>query len=63
MEHHNGSIELTSDVGQGTEAIVVFPAELVVLSDESVRLPTRGPLQVDHTSDCRIESASNGLAH
>jgi len=63
MEHHNGSVELTSDVGQGTEAIVVFPAERVVLRDESVRLPTRDPLQVDHTSDCRIENAPNGPAH
>ena len=63
MEHHNGSVALTSDVGQGTEAIVVFPAERVVLRDEAVRLPTRGPLPVDHTSDCRIESAPNGSAH
>ena len=43
MEHHKGSVELKSDVGNGTEAILVFPAERVLLeADGSVRVSAHG---------------------
>ena len=42
MEHHKGSVELKSDVGNGTEAILVFPAERVLEADESVRVSAHG---------------------
>ena len=42
MEHHKGSVELKSDVGNGTEVILVFPAERVLEADESVRVSAHG---------------------